>query len=449
MDSQDLKLLGKAIDEAKRLGATACDLFAVSAETLETQVRDGRIEKLHRAESRPVGLRVFLGNRSGLAASSDWSAEGLSDLAANAVRLARLMQEDAAAGLPKESPSLPSLPDDAADPKARGFSPEEAMALAKSLEAAALAMDPRVKTTGGTGFAAFRQRVYYLDSRGRAGTYPQSYFSLWTSPVAFEETGAMQTGHWHHTATTFAKLESPEMVAREAVRRTVRRLGARKIASGRVPVIFEAEAAGSLLGHLAGAILGPSLYMKSSFLLESLEKRIFPAGIEILDDPGLAGGLASRPFDGEGMPTAKRAVVEDGVLKSFLLDSYAARRLGSTGTASAGRSPEGAPSASTSNLYMKAGTRTPREIVLSVKRGFYVTELLGMGVNPVTGDYSKGAVGLWIEGGEFAHPVQEMTISGNLKGMFQGIQAVGNDLALRGSIAAPTLLVDEMTLAGT
>lgn len=440
--------LREALAEAARQGADACDLFGVREESLEARVRDGRVEKLHRAAVTTVGLRAFVGRRSAVAAGSDLSPAGLSDLASSAVRLARLMQEDPAAGLPEEAPPLPNLDDAAADVRAARFSPAEAIARARALEAVVVGADPRVKTTGATVFAASFARVFYLDSRGRTGTYPRSCFSLVSAPVA-EADGQMQTGHWGHFATSLDRLESPETVGREAVRRTVRRLGGRKVTSCRVPVVFEAQEAASLLSHLAGAVSGPSLYRKMSFLTDALDKPLFPADVEIVDDPLLVGGLASRPFDGEGVLSRTLPVVSGGVLRNFLLDAYAARRLSRAATGAAARAPAGAPAAAPSNLILKPGTRSPRDVVLSVDRGLYVTDLMGQGVNLVTGDYSRGACGLWIEGGEFAYPVQEVTISGNLKEMFAGIAAVADDLDLRLPVAAPTLLVGEMTVAGT
>lgn len=440
--------LAVAIDEATRLGATACDLFAVFEETLEVNIQDGQVDKLQRAATRPVGLRVFLGNRSAVASSSDWSAEGLKDLAANAVRMARLMQEDPAAGLPDEAPALSWDPGAPFVEEAPGFSPREGIALAKALEAVVLKADPRVAKTNGTSYDATRGRVYYLDSRGRRGAYRHAVHSLMAQPVAGSGS-AMQTGYWHHAATDFAKLEPVETVGREAVRRTVRRLGARQVKSCRVPVVFEAQAAASLLGNLCQAINGAAVYRGLTFLAEGIGKALFPAGVRIVDDPAHPQGLVRRPFDGEGLSTRRLSIVEDGVLETFLLDAYSARRLKTAPTASAGRSPEGTPSPSPTNLYLEPGTKTPEEIVRSVDRGLYVTSLMGQGVNPVTGEYSRGAAGLWIEGGEFAHPVQEITISGDLRGIYRGIAAIGNDLSWRGAVTSPTLLVSEMTIAGS
>lgn len=441
-------VLAVAIDEALRQGATACDLLAVHEESVEVKVQDGQVEKLQRASTRPVGLRVFLGQRSAVASSSDWSADGLKDLAANACRLARLMQEDPAAGLPDEAPALPWEPGAPFREEAPGFSPREGISLAKALEEAVLKADPRVTKTNGTSYDATRGRVFYLDSRGRRGAYQHAVYSLAASPVA--GTGSqMQTGHWHHAAADFGRLEPAEAIGREAVRRTVRRLGASQIKSCRAPVVFEAQAAASLLGHLCAAVSGGAVYRGLTFLADGVGKPLFPGGIRIVDDPAHPQGLVRRPFDGEGLPTRRLTIVEDGVLKTFLLDTYSARRLKSSSTASAGRSPEGTPSPSPTNLYLEPGTKTPEEIVRSVDRGLYVTNLMGQGVNPVTGEYSRGAAGIWIEGGEFAYPVQEITISGDLRGIYRGIAAVGNDLSWRGTMTSPTLLISEMTIAGS
>ncbi len=440
-------ILRVAIDAALKQGATACDLYATVEESLEVKVRDGQVERLQQSRTRPVGLRVFVGNRSAVASSSDWSPEGLADLAANAVRLARLMQEDPAAGLPEEAPALLREPDEGFDPETPGFSPKEGIALARELDAFVRKADPRITNTNGSSYDAARGTVFYLDSRGRTGAYRHAMHALSAQPVAGKGS-EMQTGHWHHAATRFADLEGVEAVGREAVRRTVRRLGARQAKSCRVPVAFEAPAAASLVGHLCQAVSGPAIYHGMTFLADGIGKPLFPETIRIVDDPGHPKGLVRRPFDGEGLPTARLGLVEGGILKSFLLDTYSARRLKMKGTASAGRAPEGTPAAGPTNLYLEPGRKTPEEIVRSVDRGLFVTDMMGQGVNPVTGEYSRGAAGLWIEGGEFAWPVQEITISGTLPQIYRGISAVGNDLSWRSSIVAPTLLVAEMTVAG-
>jgi PmbA protein len=269
------------------------------------------------------------------------------------------------------------------------------------------------------------------------------------SPIATDpETGAMQRDSWYDVQRKFAKLDSPEAVGLEAARRTVRKLGARKVATQRVPVVLDSEMAGSLMGNLCSAVSGYSLYKGASFLAGQLDKPLAPEYVTVYDDGRVVGGLGSRPFDGEGLPTRKTTVVERGVLKSYLLDTYSGRKLGLASTGNASRSVGENPSVGPTNFYLAPGTKTSRDIIKTVKQGLYVTDLIGFGINMVTGDYSRGASGFWIEGGELAYPVEEITIAGNLKDMFAGIEMIGSDLVFRGRIASPTVKIAEMMVAG-
>src|SRR5439155_918072 len=272
-------------------------------------------------------------------------------------------------------------------------------------------------------------------------------FSCAVAPIAVQD-GLMQRDYWYAVGRKLNRLDSPEAVGQEAGRRTVRRLGARKIATCRVPVVFEPEIAGSFLGNLCSAVNGYAIYKGTSYLVGRLGERIAPDLVTVCDDGRMPGDLGSKPFDGEGLPTRKNVVVERGVLKSYLLDTYAARKLGLASTGNASRSIGEASSVGATNFYLAPGTATPEEIIRSVQRGLYVTELIGFGINMVTGDYSRGAVGFWIENGELAYPVEEITIAGNLKDMWMGVQAIGNDLVFRGRIASPTVKIAEMTVAG-
>jgi PmbA protein len=258
----------------------------------------------------------------------------------------------------------------------------------------------------------------------------------------------MQRDYWYSSHRKFSKLESPVAVGTKAAERTLRRLGARRVKTQAAPVVFDPQMAASLLRHLAGAVSGSALYRKTSFLLGKLGEQIATRDVSIIDDARIPSALGSKPFDGEGLPTQRTTVVKDGMLNSYLLDSYSARKLGMQSTGSASRSFSDAPAASTTNLFLEPGTVSPEEIIRSVRSGLYVTELSGFGVNPVTGDYSRGVTGLWIENGELAYPVEEITIAGNLLSMFQNIEAIGNDLDLRSTVAAPTLKIAQMTIAG-
>ena len=324
--------------------------------------------------------------------------------------------------------------------------PEDKIELARRCEAAALEADPRITNSEGGDFADRRARYAYAASHGFAGEYATSSFSLSASPVA-SEGGHMQRDGWYHVARKRARLDSPEEIGRTAARRALRRLGARQVKTAQVPVVFDPEMAASLVRHVASAIAGPSLYRGASFLLGKLGQQIAAPGVTIVDDGTMPGGLGSRPFDGEGLPVLRTVIVDKGVLTSYLLDTYSGRKLGMASTHHAARDGSGV-SVGTTNLYLAGGTADPKDLIGSVRQGLYVTELIGFGVNGVTGDYSRGAVGLWIDSGELAYPVEEITIAGNLLEMFQAIDGVGNDLVFRDRTAAPTVLVGRMTVAG-
>ena len=313
-----------------------------------------------------------------------------------------------------------------------------------------MSTDERVTNSEGGDFDSSSGRVVLGNSHGFLGEYQSSSFSMSVSPVATDpETGAMQRDSWYSVQRKFAKLDSPEAVGLEAARRTVQKLGARKVATQRLPVIFDSETAGSLMGNLCSAVSGYSLYKGASFLAGQLGKPLAPEYVTVYDDGRVVGGLGSRPFDGEGLPTRKTIVVERGVLKSYLLDTYSGRKLGLPSTGNASRSVGENPSVGPTNFYLAPGTKTAQDIIKTVKQGLYVTDLIGFGINMVTGDYSRGAAGFWIEGGELAYPVEEITIAGNLKEMFAGIEMIGSDLVFRGRIASPTVKISEMMVAGS
>jgi PmbA protein len=435
--------------KAKRGGATEADIIIADGETFAVQVRLGAVDRLTKAREKHLGLRVFVGKRSASTSTSDFTADSLNQLVAETCILAKAVVEDQVSGLPAADQLAGAKPDlDLYDPTR--LNTEQQIELAKRVEAAAMSTDERVTNSEGGDFDSSSGRVVLGNSHGFLGEYQSSSFSMSVSPVATDpETGAMQRDSWYAVQRKFAKLDSPEAVGLEAARRTVRKLGAKKVATQRVPVVFDSETAGSLMGNLCSAVSGYSLYKGASFLAGQLDKSLAPEYVTVYDDGRVVGGLGSRPFDGEGLPTRKTTVVERGILKSYLLDTYSGRKLGLASTGNASRSVGENPSVAPTNFYLAPGTKTAQDIIKTVKQGLYVTDLIGFGINMVTGGYSRGAAGFWIEGGELAYPVEEITIAGNLKDMFAGIEMIGSDLVFRGRIASPTVKIAEMMVAGS
>ncbi|MFN3680936.1 MAG: TldD/PmbA family protein [Nitrospira sp.] len=436
------------ISRAKRYGATEVDVVVADGQTLSVQVRVGAVDRLTKAREKRLGLRVFVGRRSAVSSTCDFSNDSLEHLVAETCALAKTVIEDPLSGLPEPSQMAQDQPDlDLYDGTL--LNAETQIEWAQRGEAAAFSADERVTNSEGAEFESSSGRVMLANSHGFVGSYQGSSFSLSVSPIASDrQTGSMQRGLWYDVQRKFARLASAESIGQEAAKRAVRRLGARKVPTRRVPVVFDQETAGSLLANLCTAVSGYSLYKGASFLVDQLGQRIASDLITIYDDGRLMGGFGSRPFDGEGVATRKNTIVERGVLTSYLLDTYSGKKLGLSSTGNASRGIGEAPSVGPTNFYLVPGTSTPEEIIRSVKQGLYLTELLGFGVNMVTGDYSRGACGFWIENGELAFPVEEITVAGNLKQMFQDIEMVGNDLVFRGRIASPTLKIAEMTVAG-
>ncbi len=434
--------------KAKHGGATEADIIIADGETFSVQVRLGAVDRLTKAREKRLGLRVFVGKRSASTSTSDFSVDSLNQLVAETCTLAKAVVEDPVSGLPAADQMAGEIPDfDLYDPTK--LNTEQQIELAKRVEAAAMSTDERVTNSEGGDFDSSSGRVVLGNSHGFLGEYRSSSFSMSVSPIATDPvTGAMQRDSWYDVRRKFAKLDSPETVGLEAARRTVRKLGARKVATQRVPVVFDSETAGSLMGNLCGAVSGYALYKGASFLAGQLDKPLAPEYVTVYDDGRVVGALGSRPFDGEGLPTRKTTVVERGVLKSYLLDTYSGRKLGMTSTGNASRSVGENPSVGPTNFYLAPGAKTAQDIIKTVKQGLYVTDLIGFGINMVTGDYSRGASGFWIEGGELAYPVEEITIAGNLKDMFAGIEMIGSDLVFRGRIASPTVKITEMMVAG-
>ena len=442
---------GVLVDVLKRAvqrGATTADGFLVEERHFSALVRLGQVDTVTHADDRRLALRVFVGQASAAASTSDLSRESLERVVDEATALARITTADPHAGLPEPGELIQGLPDlDLDDPAGHDLAPEDKIELARRAEAAALAEDPRITNSEGAEFFDRRARYAYATSHGFERQYATSSFGITVSPVASRD-GDMQRDSWYSTARKRARLDEPEAIGRVAAGRAVRRLGARKVKTVEVPVIFDPENAASLLRAIAGAASGPSLYRRASFLLERLGTRVAAPAVTIIDDGTIPGALGSRPFDGEGLATRRTVLVREGTLESYLLDTYSARKLGATSTHHAVRDGSGV-SVSTSNLMLLPGAASPRDLIASVKNGLYVTELIGFGVNGVTGDYSRGAAGLWIENGELTYPVEEVTVAGNLLDMFSAVEGIGNDLVLRDRTVSPTLLIGRMVVAGS
>lgn len=434
------------VEKAMALGASAADVLVMEADAFGVQVRLGEVENTTGAKDKGLGLRVFQGERSAAASTSDFTAEGVERLVSDTVALAGLTEADPFSGLP-ESNDPPAAVDLELTDGGVNLDMDARVALALKAEKVALGADARITNSEGASFDTSTGEVAYARSNGFSGSYRTTSYGLSTTPVA-EENGAMQRDYWYSGTRHFADLEDAEAIGREAARRVLRRLGARQVETCEVPVVFDPEMAASLMGHLVSAVSGNSVYKGVSFLADKMGEKIASEQVTIVDDGLRPRGLGSRPFDGEGVPTGCRTVVENGALKTFLLDTYSAKKLGMATTGSASRGLGGSPAPASTNFYLQPGECTPEEIIRSVDRGFYVTELIGFGVNGVTGDYSRGAAGIWIEGGELAYPVEEVTLSGNLLDMYADIQMIGNDLNFRRRTAAPTLKIGRMTLAG-
>src|SRR5262245_51890237 len=441
--------IGRDILEiAKKKGASAGDVVMVESESFGVTVRMNEVEKISQAGEKRLGLRLFFGNSSASASTSDISKQSIEKLVDDTVKMARVTAQDPYSGLPaaellaQEQPELDLL-----DESGRNISVDEKIHIALETEKSALGFDSRITNSEGADFSNQYGRVIYVSSLGFGGEYCGSTYGHSVSPVA-RQNGSMQRDYWYSSNRKFAKLESSRQVGEKAAQRVLRRLGGRKVKTCEVPVVFDPDMAASLLRNLASAINGYSLYKGASFLASKLNTKIGSDLLHVVDDGTIPGALGSRPFDAEGLPIHKKAVVEKGELRSYLLDTYSGKKLGMTSTGNASRSVGEPPGVSPANFYLVPGNDSPEQIIGSVKNGLYVTEMIGFGVNMVTGDYSRGAAGMWIENGELAFPVEEITIAGNLKEMFQNLEMVANDLEMRGRIAAPTVMISRMTVAG-
>jgi len=440
-----------ALERARAAGAHSADAVFAESDALEVRVRGTQVDTVSQSRERTLGIRVFAdgpgGLRSALTSSSDLSRAAIARLAEDSVALARATAPDPTAGLPADG-FASELPDLALfDPADRALTTADWIALAQRAEDAARGFDPRITNSEGASASTAQTAICYGSSAGFAGEYQSASHSLYAQPVAAQD-GAMQTAWWASASRTLASLDSPEDVGRIAAERTLGQLGARRIATCEAPVIFDASAARELLGNFAGCLSGYAVYRGASFLREKNGQQVASERVTIVDDGRRRGGLGSKPFDGEGQPTRRNLLVEGGVLRSWLLDTYSARKLGLRSTGNAARHAGGAPSAGPTNLWIEPGAGDLEALLRGLERGLLVTGMFGHGFNPVTGDFSRGARGFWIERGARAYPVEEITIAGNLGEMLANVEALGGDLRFLGSLGAPSLRIARMTIAG-
>ncbi len=460
-------LAGQAVERALRAGATDAEVVAYEGDEFNVHVRLGEVEQLTEAGSRAIGLRVFCGTEGGQrtasTSTSDLSEAGLARIVESAVALAKVTGVDPFAGLPereafgKHDPEAQALYFE----DANSIPPPERIEIARRCEAAAMGFDTRIQNSKGGSFDCSSTRRVMVNSRGFHGEYQRSYVGFSASPIAQDASG-MQGGYWYSTARTAQLLEDPESVGREAARRALRLLGARRVPTQECSVVFPAESARGLMGNLLSAANGDAIYRNASMFSGKLGEQVAGENITMVDDGTMVfdhtladgttiqvGGFGTSPFDGDGLPTRRTVVIERGVLKELLLNTYTGRKLNMASNAKASRGLAGAPGIGGGNYFLEPGTLTHDEIVGDVKNGLLVLSTMGFGVNLVTGDYSQGASGLWIENGEVSFPVEEITIAGNLKDMFRNVSAIGNDLQFRGSGAVPTVRIEGMTVAGS
>jgi PmbA protein len=437
-------ILDTLIRGARSAGADAADAMIVENVAASVSYRLGKLEDIERAESQDMGLRVFVGQKVAFVSSNDFTRDSLAQLPGRAVAMAKLAPEDKYAGLAPRDRLAKTFPDldieDRNEPAA-----ETLVEWARSAEGAAMAVKGVTNSEGGSSSFS-RTGIALATSDGFFGSYAGTTSGIGVAVVAGEGTG-MERDYDHASARHIADLTGAEAIGRSAGERTVKRLNPRKAKSQAVPIVFDPRVSSGLIGHLAGAISGSSIARGVSFLKDMLGKQIFAPSINVIDDPHRLRGLRSKPFDGEGVANRRWALIENGVLKTWLLESASARQLGLETTGHAARGTGGPPAPAPTNLYMEPGTLTPQALMNDIRQGLYVTELIGMGVNHVTGDYSRGAAGFWIENGEIAFPVSEITIAGNLKDMFRALTPA-NDLEFKHAVNAPTIRIEGMTVAG-
>ena len=446
------QIAADAIQQALAGGASDAECTISEGEEFSVSVRMREVENLKEAGSRGAGIRVLTGEkgaqRAGSSYTSDLSPEGIDKMVKAALELAKFTSVDPFGGLPepgelgKFEADL-RLYDDAIAKMTTEWKIDQAM----RAEKAAFDFDPRIELSEGASFDSHIGRRIFANSRGFLGGYRTSSCSLSVVPVAKQD-GSMERDYWHTSSRNSAHLETPESVGRIAAERAIRRLNARKVATQKVPVIFEPRTAAQFLSDIFGAVNGGAIYRQASFLAGELGEKIASDALTVVDDATMPGLFGSTPFDDEGVASRRTMVIERGVLKSYLLNTYSARKLNLKTTGNASRGITGNAGIGPGNFFIEAGALAPTEIIAGIPAGLYVTELIGGGGNTVTGDYSSGAAGLWIENGKLAYPVSEITIAGTMQQMLEGIEQVGSDLEFRGSIASPTILIREMTISG-
>jgi len=467
MNRKDLNDLAELIvTEAKKRGATDCNVAISAGEEVNVGVRMGEVEELTGSQGRGLDFRAFVGKKSALTSTSDFRPEAIVQMVADTVAMAAATEEDEYAGLPEvEHFANPDAVPDLKmfDATIADLPIDRKIELALASEAAARSSDARITNSEGASFASERNVIVIANSRGFHGSYEGTACSLsasvvaseagkvpWTSPLQclrnlwhtrrLANAPTMQVGSWYHASRSLSGLESAEKIGKTAAQHALRQLGGRKVPSQEVPVVFDPQMASRLLGQFVGCAHGSHVYRNSSFLAGKLNEVVAASDLVIIDDGHIPGALGSRPFDIEGLPTTRRVIVENGRLLQYLVDAYAARRIGNGIKPNSGR---------TSNLFIKAGKVSPKDIIASVQNGLYLTNVSGPGFNAVTGDYSLGASGIWIENGELAYPVEQITVAGNVLEMFKSIEAIGNDLELRSSTSAPTIKIGKMMVSGS
>lgn len=432
-------LVAQILDEAKRQGASQAEASVSEGKGLSVTVRLGEVETIEYHRDKGLGVTVYFGQSKGHASTSDFSATAIRETVRAASTLARHTAADPFSGLADPAILATDIPDlDLYHPWDIGS--DAAIELARECEDSARQTDKRISNSEGGSVATGEGLAVYANSNGFLGTYRSSRHSISCSVIAGDDASGMQRDYWYDVARRADKLLSAQRIGEIAAERTLRRLNARKLSTRKAPVLFENQVAGSLLSHFASAISGSNLYRRTSFLLDAVGQPIFSSGIRIFEEPHRLQGLGSAPFDSEGVATHNRDLIQDGILQGYLLDSYSARKLGLQSTGNAGGAH---------NLTIAPGDLDLNALLRKMGSGLFVTELIGFGVNNVTGDYSRGASGFWVENGEIQYPVEEITIAGNLKTIFRQIAAIGADMLTHGNIGSPSILIEEMTIAGS
>jgi PmbA protein len=445
------EIVRRAIERARMAGASQADVVLVQSDSRESRVRDQEIEFVKQADERCLGIRVLVGREGGFSSAvtstCDLSEQAVDRMAEETVALAQATAPDPHAGLP-DSDFASDLPDlNLIELEDRQVPIETGIDAARRAERAARDFDSRIQNSEGSQTSSDFSRIVYANSEGFLAGYDSAYHSLFSEPLAIDGENK-ERDYWLSVGRRIADLEDAASVGRKAAERALRRLGGRRLQTCEVPVLFDSMTAPSLLGQLSSCLSGYAIYREASFLAGRMGDRIASPLFTLIDDGRLPAGLGSKPFDGEGLPTRRNVLVDEGILQSWLLDSYSGRKLGLPSTGNASRGAGSGPGVGATNLWLESGSGTLDELVADTERGLLVTELIGMGFNPTTGDYSRGASGLWIEEGRIAYPVEEITIASNLLDMLQGIDAVGAELEWRGRIAAPPLRIKKMTVAG-